>query len=188
MLALLRLEGRQGWGGAYTQVWTEALTPPRGETFRQGKRVSSETALIDSHVLVDQSEPSLYTWGTRFHPSPASQVQVRSLKSPPSWPTAHAHCSLALGPWDAALCPGPAHQPGFLGHSRQLSSSEPSLQSVSPSQYQCSAMQLPSLQRNSLSEHLRMSGGRNGTAILQEPYRPPSLDYPQCPPSLPLRV
>lgn len=31
------------------------------------------------------------------------------------------------------------------------------MQSVSPSQYQCSAMQLPSLQRNSLSEHLRMS-------------------------------
>lgn len=33
------------------------------------------------------------------------------------------------------------------------------MQSVSPSQYQCSAIQLPSLQRNSLSEHLRMSGG-----------------------------
>lgn len=45
-----------------------------------------------------------------------------------------------------------------LSNLRQFSSSDPSLQSVSPSQYQCSAMQLPSVQRNSLSEHLRISG------------------------------
>lgn len=45
-------------------------------------------------------------------------------------------------------------------NSRQFSSSDPSLQSVSPSQYQCSAMQLPSVQRNSLSEHLRMSAAQ----------------------------
>lgn len=42
-------------------------------------------------------------------------------------------------------------------HLRQFSSSDSSLQSLSPSQYQCSAMQLPSVQRNSLSEHLRIS-------------------------------
>ncbi len=41
---------------------------------------------------------------------------------------------------------------------RQFSSSVPSLQSASPSQYQCSAMQLPSEQRNSLSEHFLLSG------------------------------
>ena len=55
---------------------------------------------------------------------------------------------------------------------RQFSSSDPSLQSVSPSQYQCSAIQLPSVQRNSLSEHLRISGEKkkktNSSVLLKD--------------------
>lgn len=53
----------------------------------------------------------------------------------------------------------------MYSNSRQFSSSDPSLQSVSPSQYQCSAIQLPSVQRNSLSEHLRMSDMKNKEKI-----------------------
>lgn len=89
---------------------------------------------------------------------------------------AHYACTPQPGPQPMGQgpLPLPAPQPKVGGHSRQLSSSEPSLQSVSPSQYQCSAIQLPSLQRNSLSEHLRMSGRCNGTAILREPHKPPS--------------
>lgn len=127
--------------------------------------------LVDSHIQADQRETSLLTWGTYFHPS--STYEKLLLKITPVLATVPAFLSLALSPWKGALYPIPAQQPEVWGNSRQLSSSEPSLQSVSPSQYQCSAIQLPSLQRNSLSEHLRMSGGmRNGTAILREP---PSL-------------
>lgn len=72
-------------------------------------------------------------------------------------------------------------------NSRQFSSSDPSLQSVSPSQYQCSAIQLPSVQRNSLSEHLRMSDMKKkekilikGCPIMHLHARCSSVDLPHC--------
>lgn len=76
------------------------------------------------------------------------------------WIRAHLHPN---SPFKA----GYTHTHTHESNSRQFSSSDPSLQSVSPSQYQCSAIQLPSVQRNSLSEHLRLSvmargGGRRG--------------------------
>ncbi|TNN35536.1 hypothetical protein EYF80_054293 [Liparis tanakae] len=78
----------------------------------------------------------------------------------------------ASAPSHAARAPPPRAPDS---DSRQFSSSDPSLQSVSPSQYQCSAMQLPSVQRNSLSEHLRMSVTARDAEI-----RTQSLSPSQC--------
>ena len=180
VLALLRLEGGQGGEGHALRPpqRRRARTPPRGQALRHRSFLGCGP---DTRPFARGPKGGLPSHlGHLFPPGPAQEERLP--KNPPSRRLTCAVLSLvglALSPPHGALCPSPARQPESWGHSRQLSSSEPSLQSVSPSQYQCSAMQLPSLQRNSLSEHLRMSGGvgrgvHSGTAVLQEPHRLPS--------------
>lgn len=62
-------EGRGGEGNTLSPGQRRgALTPQRSKMLRQRNQVSFGMALLDSHILVDQRETSLPTWGTSSLP------------------------------------------------------------------------------------------------------------------------